>query len=128
MIFGTAKIVDGSNGRVALETSNDNYPLTPNTNISVLRPFRALGLGLAVLLTGFGIAFRDILYTHELWIIAGGVLIAFLVGNILAHLVLINRELNGSDLSVAVWGTYRHLNRLRKDLAAARDMRREGIQ
>ena len=69
MIFGTAKIVDGGNGRIALETSNDNYPLTPNTNISVLRPFRALGVGLSVLLAGFGIAFRDILYTHELGII-----------------------------------------------------------
>ena len=125
MIFGTANIIEGSNGSCGLETSNDNYPLTPNTSISVLRPFRASGIGIAVQLLVFGFAFNDIHYPVELWFIAGSATAAFLAGNTLANLILINRELQGSGQSGALWGTYRHLNRLRKDLAAARDRRLE---
>lgn len=117
MIFGKAEIRVTETGSRELETNNDTYALTPNTTFSVLRPFRVSGIGIAVLLSAFGIAFTDLLKPGELWIISGCAALSFVAGNSLAHLVLTNRELRGTDLSTAVWGTYRHLNRVRRQIA-----------
>lgn len=114
MIFGKADPVDG-----VLHTNNDSYALSPNTSFSVMRPFRMPGIAGAVLLVAFGIAFWDLLYAVELAGIGAGAAVSLLVGNTLAHLVIINRDLQGSELSIAVWGTYRHVNRRRREIAQA---------
>lgn len=119
MIFGKAEVRVTETGSRELETNNDTYALTPNMTFSVLRPFRVSGIGIAVLLSAFGIAFTDLLKLGELWIISGCATLFFVAGNSLAQLVLTNRELRGTDLSTAVWGTYRHLNRVRRQIAQA---------
>lgn len=112
MILGTLEIGNG-----VLNTHNDSYALSPNTNLSVLRPYRAPGIVVGALLSTFGFGFYDLLLPAELFGIAVCATAIFLFGNTFAHLVIINRELRGSDLSVAVIGTYGHLNRIRREIA-----------
>lgn len=114
MVFGSIEISAG-----VLHTHNDSYTLTPGTNVSARRPFRGMGFVTTALLTAFGISFSDILYATELWIVGGFTISCFLIGNTLAQLVVVNRDLRGSDLSVAAWGSYRHLNRIRREVAEA---------
>lgn len=114
MIFGTVEI-----GAGVLHTHNHSYALTRNTNFSAPRPFRASGIGVAVLISAFGFAFRDLLYPMEICVVAGCAIAAFGLGNSIAHLLIINKDLRGSDSSVAVWGTYRHLSLIRRQLADA---------
>lgn len=112
MVFGTIEIGDG-----VLHTHNDSYALTSNTTFSAPRPFRAAGILTATMISAFGIAFSDLLYTIELFVVGGFAGFCLLVGNSIAHLLIINADLRGSDLSVAAWGTYHHLKRIRRDLA-----------
>ena len=112
MIFGKADIIDG-----VLDATNDSYPLTPNSTFSASRPFRAAGILTAVMISAFGIAFSDLLYTAELWAVGGIATVCFLLGNSIAHLLVTNADLRGSDRSVATWGTYPHLSRKRRELA-----------
>lgn len=121
MIFGTAEVGDG-----VLETSNDSYALTANTNFSVPRPLRPAGIMGAILLSAFGASFSDLLYPHEIILLGGFVIGIYLIGNRLACLTVTNRELIGSPMSVAVWGTYGHLNQIRRKAAAARQSVKTG--
>ena len=114
MIFGTVEVGPG-----VLHTHNDSYALSPNTTLSVLRPFRVMGIGMAGLLAAFGWAFHDLLFPGEIAVIAGCSAVLIVAGNSIAHLVVVNRDLHQSDLSIAVWGTYRHLNRVRRAVADA---------
>ena len=123
MIFGTAFINEETG---CLETNNDSYPLLVNTTYSVSRPFLATGIVISASLAGFCFAFGDLIYLHEFGIIGVFALIGLLVGRNLAQLVLINRDLRGSDQSVALWGTYAHLNRIRKKAAATARKHRVG--
>lgn len=122
MIFGTIEIGDG-----VLHTHNDSYALTSNTTFSAPRPFRAAGILTATMISAFGIAFSDLLYTTELCAVGGISIFCFLLGNSIAHLLIINADLRGSDLSVAAWGTYRHLNRIRRDLADSVRPKKDGV-
>lgn len=116
MIIGSVSI-DQVAG--VLNTANDSYPLDRRTVFSVLRPFRVIGWMSVGLLGSFAIAFRDLLWMHEIGICAGLALPVFLIGETIAQLVLSNRDLRGSDLSVACWGTYADLNRLRRGLSSS---------
>lgn len=114
MIFGTIEINTG-----VLHTHNDSYTLTPGTNISAKRPFLGTGMIIAILILSFAISFEDILFSLELWIMAGIAAACVFTGMSLAQLIIINRDLRGSDLTVAAWGSYRHLNSIRKQVAEA---------
>jgi hypothetical protein len=121
MVFSKIEIVNG-----VLHTSNDSYPLTPNTTFSAPRPFRAMGIVTALMISAFGVAFSDLLFWNELGIVTLSAAACFFLGNTIAHLLIVNSDLRGSDLSVAAWGTYRHLNQVRRELAdAARAPRSE---
>lgn len=112
MIFSKIEINNG-----VLHTSNDSYALTSNTTFSAPRPFRAAGIVTATMIVAFGIAFADLLYWHESLTVAISAAACFVVGNTISHLLIVNSDLRGSDLSVAAWGTYHHLNRVRRELA-----------
>lgn len=114
MILGDPKIHRGY-----LETNNDHYPLTPNTTFSVVRPFRGGATAFAGMLLAFAGASSDLLYTWELAVVVGCAAALFVAGSTVAHLMIVNRDLRGSDLQVAFWGTYRHLNRKRREIAAS---------
>ncbi|MDJ0826430.1 MAG: hypothetical protein QNJ16_13070 [Rhodobacter sp.] len=114
MIFGTYRFVAGG-----VETQNDTYMLQNITAISARRPFLGAGLSIAALLAGFGAAFHDLLFAHE-WAILGGICTALTgVSLWLGRLQLLSRDLRGLDLGTALYGSYRHLNRLRRETAAA---------
>ena len=118
MIVGTLKI-DREAG--VLETTNDSYPLDRRTVVSVVLPFRAIGWMGAVLLTAFTVGFHDLLLGYEIAVCVGTGMAILFAGETVAQLVLTNRDLRGSDpsLSIAGWGTYRHLNRFRRELSSA---------
>lgn len=112
MIIGKAEIKRGR-----LKTSNDSYPINDNTTFSVQRPFRESGIIIAVLLMGFSLAFWDLLFWWEQLLIGGCAVVLVLIGVRLAHLTIVSRDLAGSPLSVAVWGTYADLNRKLDEIA-----------
>lgn len=122
MVFSKIEIDNG-----VLHTSNDSYALTPNTTFSAPRPFRAVGIVTALMISAFGVAFSDLLFWHELGVVTICAAISFLLGNSIAHLLIVNSDLRGSDLSVAAWGTYRHLNRVRRDLANSVQRKTNGV-
>ncbi|WP_386627504.1 hypothetical protein [Sulfitobacter geojensis] len=102
-----------------LETHNDSYTLSRGTHVSARRPFVAGGVILSILLGGFGMAFHDLLYVHEWGVLAASIAACLTAGLNVGQLTLVNRELRGSDLSTALWGTYGHLNLIRREIAAA---------
>ncbi len=112
MLFSKIEITDG-----VLDTNNDSYPLIPGTTFTVSRPFKATGFGIAVLLSTYGIAFHNLLRPEEIAIIAGCAAALAIAGNTIGHLSLIHLHLRHANQSVAVWGTYRHLNRVRRQVA-----------
>lgn len=114
MIFGALSIDSR-----AVQTHRDSYLLDRLTVISVRRLCLAPAILFALGLGGFAIAFADLLYASEVW----GILIActaFLgIGFWLGQLTLLSRDLRGSELSGAVWGSYRRLNAERRAIVAA---------
>lgn len=114
MIFGKVSVSGKS-----VETHRDSYLLSHLTVISVRRPLLPGGVLLAVGGTGFGLAFADLLYPHELAGLAGGILAVVLGGLMLGQIQLLSRDLRGSELSCMIWGTYGHLNRVRRDIGLA---------
>ena len=114
MIFGNFQLTDN-----AIHTHNDSYVLTNITTVSARRPFLGASMLLASLITLFGLAFLDLLYLSELLVLAsliGGLLVA---GFSLGQLQLLSRDLKGSELATAIWGTYQHLNSIRREIADA---------
>ena len=121
MILGFVEIGDG-----VCHTHNDSYALTSNTTFSAPRPFRAAGFLIASLIAAFGLAFSDLLFWHELGLVGICAITSAVLGNSLAHLLIVNSDLRGSDLSIAAWGTYGHLNRIRRELANSVQRNRTG--
>ena len=67
----------------------------------------------------FSASFIDLLYAGEVITISiASVLILFL-GWWLGQLRLLSRDLRGTELSGVVWGSYRHLNRVRFGIVSA---------
>lgn len=114
MIVGSITVDDGS-----VSTHRDSYLLGNISVVGVRRPF----LGMAILymagLGGFWISFSDLLYAHEqATILLAASLIGFAGWNV-GQLKLLSKDLRGSELSDAVWGSYGHLNRVRRQIAEA---------
>ena len=102
-----------------LHTHRDSYFLDNVTVISVRRPFLAMGLMGGVGLIGFGITFGDLMYPHEIATASLIGCVMLIVGCGLGQLRLLSRDLRGSELADAVWGSYGSLNRKRLEIAQA---------
>ena len=115
MIAGSYQITDS-----AIITHKDSYRLATITTVSVRRPFLPaaviFGLGGACFL----IAFFDLLYLHERVWIAGSMIGFFGFSLACGQIHLLSRDLKGSELSGMLFGTFGHLNRLRRAIDAAK--------
>jgi len=114
MIIGFVEIENAS-----VTTHRDSYLLPSITVVSVRRPFLAGSLMYAVGFGGFGIAFADILYPREIQFIIGGIVASLFAGVWLGQLKLLSRDLRNSELSDAIFGSYSHLNRIRREIITA---------
>lgn len=114
MVFGTLTV-----GETALHTHNDSYILEGIKAVSTSRPFLSSGVMISVLTTIFGIGFNDILYVGELAAVGTVASVSLILGLKIGQLRLISRDLAGAHATDAVYGTYAHLNRERRKIAAA---------
>lgn len=114
MIFGSVHV----SGR-AVETHRDSYMLAQLTVISVRRPLLLPSLMLAAGGSAFGLAFGDLLYAPEIAGLAGGIVSTLIVGVAIGQIQLLSRDLRGSELSCMIWGSYGHLNRVRREIGDA---------
>ena len=101
----------------AVHTHNDTYILSNVTTISARRPFLSASFLIAALMSSFGAAFYDLLYPFEVIAIGLGVTACLFAGLWLGHLQLLSRDLRGSELGTAIWGSYRELNHIRRQIA-----------
>ena len=114
MIIGKIKL-----GETSLHTSNDSYVLQSITAVSTRRPFLSSGLMIGGLTGSFAYGFRDILFPGELIALGAVSFLSVFLGIMIGRLLLVSRDLAGSPIAEAVHGTYRHLNRLRPQIADA---------
>lgn len=114
MIFGSVNVTPH-----AVETHRDSYRLEDLSVISTRRPLLGAASLFALGFGGFTAAFADLLFDHEITAIIGTCAAVLLVAVWLGQLKLLSRDLRGSELSGVIWGSYRHLNRLRRDIGEA---------
>ena len=113
MIFGKFEIGD------TLETNNDNYIITSITAVSTRRPFLSAGLMAGGLCALFGFGFWDILWPAERMALIGIAVTSVTIGMGIGRLSLASRDLRGTPIADAVYGSYGHLNQKRRELAKA---------
>ncbi len=121
MIFGKFRL-----GETALHAHNDSYVLDSISAVSTRRPFLSTGLVLGGLTAGFVLSFRDILYPSEITGLSVAALLCVVGGLSIGQLHLISRDLRGSPIADAVYGTYGHLNRLRPLIVNAAERAKAG--
>lgn len=123
MIIGFVKV-----NKNAVVTHRDSYILANLSVVSVRRPFLAGAMLLGGTFLGFGMAFGDLLYTHEIATISAVSIAAILAGSQVGQLSLLSRDLRGSELSGAVWGKYSSLQTVRSDIVTALHAANDGEQ
>lgn len=106
-------------GETALHTQNDSFILEGIKAVSTSRPFLSSGLMVSTLAAIFGIGFADILYVSELVGLGFVVCMSLTLGLKIGQLRLISRDLAGAHATDSIYGTYAHLNRERRKIAAA---------
>lgn len=121
MIFGKLRL-----GANALHTHNDSYLLQSVSAVSTRRPFLSSAVVVSAFLTLFGVGFADILYGKELLALATFVGVVLTLGLTIGQLRLVSRDLRGSPIADAVFGTYGDLNRLRPQIADAVERAKAG--
>lgn len=114
MIIGFVEV-----NKNAVVTHRDSYLLTNLSVVSVRRPFLVGAILLGGAFLGFGMAFGDLLFRHEIATITIASITAILVGSQVGQLSLLSRDLRGSELSGAVWGRYSSLQTIRTDIVTA---------
>lgn len=119
MIFGTVRVTDS-----VVETHRDSYMLGSLTGISVRRPLLPGGLLFAGGGAGFGLTFADLLYPSEICAVSALSLADVALGFGIGQIQLLSRDLRGSELACMIWGTYGHLNRIRRDIGEALSSRK----
>ena len=115
MIIGFVKVEDG-----AVVTHRDSFMLSNVSVVSVRRPWLAAAILLCGALVGFGFSFVDLLYVHELKFIACVTGAILLMGIVTGQLSLLSRDLKGTELSSAVWGTPGSLQQARAAIVRER--------
>ena len=121
MVFGTLNI-----GETSLHTHNDSYILEGIKAVSTSRPFLSSGVMISALTTVMGVGFADILYAGELTAVGAVASVSLILGMKIGQLRLISRDLAGAQATDAVYGTYAHLNRERRKIAAAVEQVKSG--
>lgn len=111
-IFGSLKIESG-----AVVTHRDTYDLDGIKVVSVRRPGLVPAIFVGGGLAGFGLVFADLLYVREIIVLLGIGSGSIVAGLWLGQLKLLSRDLRGSELVDAVWGSYSHLNVIRREIA-----------
>lgn len=111
MNFNTAKIQNKT-----LVTHRSSYLLSSISAADVQRPILSIALAPAIGSCAFCWAFRDILYPVEIASIASGVIALLVVGTRIGQLKLVSRDLRGSELSGAVWGSTKHLKSIHAEI------------
>ncbi|GAA6176728.1 hypothetical protein [Sulfitobacter pacificus] len=106
-------------GETTLETHNDSYVLDGIKAVSTRRPFLSAGLAIGSLIAGFTLSFADILYLGEIAALIVTSFLSITGGLFIGRLQLVSRDLTGSPIADAVYGTYGHLNRMRPLIADA---------
>ncbi len=115
MIFGSLNV-----DKDAVYTHRDTYLLENVSVISVRRPFLPMGIVMTIGVGGFGFGFADLLWSHEKLLIAGFCCLGLAIGWFIGQLQLLSRDLRGSELMGAVYGSYRELNQKRSEIASAK--------
>lgn len=116
MILGTISI---DHRQRAVHTHRDSYLLDNLSVVSVRRPLLPAGIMFGVGLAGFALVFADILYLHEIAVALALAAGTYAAGTGAGQLKLLSRDLRGSELSGVVWGEYRQLNTMRREIVAA---------
>ena len=107
MFFDTAKIQGNMLG-----THRSIFLLDRITAADVSRPLLSMAAIPAVGAFAFTLGFADILYVGEIFIILGSAIAWLIVGANIGQLKLVSSDLRGSEVSGAVWGSYRHLKNI----------------
>ncbi|MCH9807166.1 MAG: hypothetical protein K0U74_05480 [Alphaproteobacteria bacterium] len=114
MILGHVTVTDG-----AVNTHRDSYLLQNLTVVSVRRPFFAGAILFSIGALAFAAAFSDLLHLYEIACLVGFAILSLLAGHTIAQLKLISRETKGTELAGAVWGQYRSLQNVRREIVAS---------
>lgn len=122
MVFGSVTVTSR-----AVETNRDSYLLENLSVISTRRPYLGAAMFFTLGFGGFAAAFADLLYAHEMRIIIVACTIILMGALWLGQLKLLSRDLRGSELSGVIWGSYRHLNRIRRDVVVALHHPEQGV-
>ena len=122
MVFGSVTVTSR-----AVETNRDSYLLENLSVISTRRPYLGAAMFFTLGFGGFAVAFADLLYVHEMRMIIAACAIILVGALWLGQLKLLSRDLRGSELSGVIWGSYRHLNRIRRDVVVALHHPEQGV-
>lgn len=107
-------------------THRDSFMLSNVSVVSVRRPYLAGAILLCGASLGFGLAFIDLLYESELITLACVAFGLLVVGTQTAQLSLLSRDLKGTELSSAVWGTLGSLQKVRTKIVRERQKESTG--
>ena len=121
MIFGHVKVEDN-----AVTTHRDSFILDTVSAVSVRRPFLAGAVLLSFGFAGFSVAFMDLLYIHEIVSFTGISAGLLLIGSQIGQLSLLSKDLKGTELSSAVWGSPRALQQIRSQIIEERRRAMQG--
>lgn len=116
MILGQCEVTT-----LAVETHKNSYRIAMISVASVDRPLLPAGLVSCLGAAGFAARFHDILYSHEIVTLIAATLAFAATSFVFGKMTFLSRDLKGMQQSTAIYGTYRHLNRLRREVMAARN-------
>ncbi|AXX97824.1 hypothetical protein [Profundibacter amoris] len=111
MNFNTAKIKNNT-----LVTHRSSYLLDSITAADVQRPLLSISLVPVIGSCAFCFAFRGILFPDEIAIIIGSATALLIGAARIGQLKLVSRDLRGSELSGAVWGSTKHLKSIHAEI------------
>ncbi len=115
MMIGFVSVKDGAVG-----TRRDSFILSTVSVVSVRRPYLAGSILLCGAALGFGVAFIDLLYIGELAVLVMLAIGLLLLGSQIAQLMLLSRDLKGTELSSAIWGSPDTLQKIRAQIVRER--------
>ncbi len=111
MLIGSINIT-----QKAIITHRDSYLISNLSVISTRRPFLGSAFMLGGAFIAFGLAFSDLLYMNEIAAILIASSVAIIAGLNIGQLKLLSRDLRGSEISGAIFGSYSELNHIRSKI------------